>query len=201
MILITPESGPPSSQMYPWAIALDSPHMQWNVNFELSYWALHYASVPLVRDNGALRSFYVSYLKRPSFLCYYFHLLLALMYFTLKSVYNLTFFFLPAKRTEKQVFLSCSLSPDSQLIPLVEKKIIEEMKSHPEYFWFIHFIFDIFIAFTEHLSYHVITDGCVHIEILSFYFYRLQQIKGMSGWCICPNICCHKLSNHITLVF
>lgn len=39
-----------------------------------------------------------------------------------------------SKRTGKVVYLSCNLPKDKMLIPLIEKRILEEMKTHPEKF-------------------------------------------------------------------
>ncbi|XP_069137786.1 proteasome assembly chaperone 4-like [Argopecten irradians] len=39
-----------------------------------------------------------------------------------------------AKKTGKQVFVSCDSSFHGQIMPLVEKRISQELKRHPEYF-------------------------------------------------------------------
>ncbi|XP_064599237.1 proteasome assembly chaperone 4-like [Liolophura sinensis] len=39
-----------------------------------------------------------------------------------------------AKKTGKQVFVSCNIAADQLLFPLVEKRIHEEMTKYPEYF-------------------------------------------------------------------
>jgi len=39
-----------------------------------------------------------------------------------------------AKRTGKQVYVSCSVPYDQNLLPLIEKRIGEELKTHPEHF-------------------------------------------------------------------
>ncbi|KAK7115143.1 proteasome assembly chaperone 4-like [Littorina saxatilis] len=39
-----------------------------------------------------------------------------------------------AQKTGKQVFVSCSVPYDQNLIPLVEKRISDEIKSHPQHF-------------------------------------------------------------------
>ncbi|XP_002741269.1 proteasome assembly chaperone 4-like [Saccoglossus kowalevskii] len=39
-----------------------------------------------------------------------------------------------AKKTRKQVFVSYNLPTDQMLLPLVEKRLIEEMNTHPDKF-------------------------------------------------------------------
>ncbi|CAH1779529.1 unnamed protein product [Owenia fusiformis] len=39
-----------------------------------------------------------------------------------------------AKRSHKQTFVSYNLSTEAALVPLVEQRLFEEMKIHPEYF-------------------------------------------------------------------
>lgn len=39
-----------------------------------------------------------------------------------------------SKKTGKVVYFSCNVTQDKMLIPLVEKRIIEEMKKHPDKF-------------------------------------------------------------------
>ncbi|KAL8619536.1 hypothetical protein ACOMHN_011887 [Nucella lapillus] len=39
-----------------------------------------------------------------------------------------------AKRTGRQVFVSCSVAYDQNLLPLVEKRISEEITAHPHCF-------------------------------------------------------------------
>ncbi|XP_033750644.1 proteasome assembly chaperone 4-like [Pecten maximus] len=39
-----------------------------------------------------------------------------------------------AKKTGKQVFVSCNLAFHGQMMPLVEKRISQELNKHPEYF-------------------------------------------------------------------
>lgn len=39
-----------------------------------------------------------------------------------------------SKRTGKVVYLSCNVPQDKMLIPLIEKRILEELKQHPDKF-------------------------------------------------------------------
>ena len=42
--------------------------------------------------------------------------------------------FIAAKLTGKQVFISCSLPEDRMLMPLVEKRLHEELQTNPDKF-------------------------------------------------------------------
>ena len=43
-------------------------------------------------------------------------------------------FLITAKKTGKQVFVSLNLTTDNMTLPLVEKRVFEELKQHPDKF-------------------------------------------------------------------
>lgn len=44
------------------------------------------------------------------------------------------FIYVSAKKSKKQCFVSCNLPPESTLLELVEKRLIEEMNEQPDQF-------------------------------------------------------------------